>query len=366
MKLETTGEGFVSRRQPNTPTAIAAGARCALTREGDVVCTFMVQSKLGINDFQPMLTRSDDDGKTWSEPVALWPHLQKTYSIFGAVSRSSNDDLFFFGARYRIDTPGESFWSDATQGLKQNELIWAKSRDSGRSWSEPAIIPMPVPGAAETSMPMCITRRGRWVGCYSPYHTFDPKLKVDRNQVVALNSGDEGKTWTHTAMLRFQAGTAAEAWLTELSDGRLLGTSWHLREDGKGDYPNAYALSHDSGLTWTPTGSTGVMGQSTALAALPAGRALFIYNQRKHGEPGIYMAVVKPTATDFGVETNEIIWRAEIRTQSGTSGEHTDWQDFSFGEPSVTALSDKTLLVTLWCVQPSGQGIRYLKLRMHE
>jgi hypothetical protein len=91
---------------------------------------------------------------------------------------------------------------------------------------------------------------------------------------------------------------------------------------------------------------------------------VFIYNQRKHREPGVWIAVVKPTENDFGVESNEIVWRAQTRTQSGTSGEHSEWKDFSFGEPSVTLLPDKTLLVALWCVQPAGQGIRYARLRM--
>lgn len=324
----------------------------------------MVQSKLGINDFKPILARSMDGGNTWSEPAMLWPQLEKTYSIFGAISRAPGGDLFLYGTRNRIGKPGESFWSDATQGLKQNELFWAKSTDSGKTWSEPTVIPMPIPGAAETAMPMCITREGRWACCYAPYNTFDPKVKVDRRQVVALSSGDQGQTWQHASMLRFEEGTAAEAWLIELSDGRLLGASWHMREDGKGDHPNKYALSPDGGRTWSPTRSTGINGQSVGLCALPEGRALFIYNQRKHGEPGVYLARVKPTESDFGIEANEIIWRAETRTQKGSSGEHTEWQDFSFGEPSVTVLPDQTLLVTLWCVQPSGQGIRYVKLRM--
>jgi Neuraminidase (sialidase) len=361
MPYKIIAEGFVSKRRPNTPTAVAAGSRCALTKENELVCSFMVQSKLGINDFKPMLARSKDGGKRWGRPVLLWPHLKETHSIFGAVSRAPNGDLFFYGSRYRIDKPGESFWSDATQGLKDNDLIWAKSTDSGKTWTEPAVIPMPIPGAAETAMAMTVTRKGRWACCYSPYNTFDPKVKVDRNQVVALTSDNEGKSWKHTSMLRFKEGTAAEAWLIELADGRLLGACWHLKE-GEGDNPNAYALSHDGGLTWSPTASTGILGQSTALGALSDGRALFIYNQRKHGEIGVWLAVARPTETDFGIESNEIVWRAQTRTQKGTSAEHTAWVDFSFGEPHVTPMPDGTLLVTLWCVQPSGQGIRYVKL----
>ena len=74
------------------------------------------------------------------------------------------------------------------------------------------------------------------------------------------------------------------------------------------------------------------------------------------------MAVVRPAEKDFGVESNEIAWRAQVRTQSGTSGAHNEWTDFSFGEPAVALLPDKTLLLVLWCVQPAGQGIRFARL----
>ncbi|MBI4024800.1 MAG: exo-alpha-sialidase [Verrucomicrobia bacterium] len=366
MQFKKLSEGFVSQRQPNTPTAVAAGSRCALAPGGEIVCTYMVQSKLGINDFKPMLSRSADGGKTWRDQGLIWPRLAEQWAIFGSISRSPSGDLFFFGARTVINQPGETFWSDATQGMKQNELFWAKSTDGGVTWTDPVEIPMPIPGSAEAPGAMCITRSGRWIGCYAPYNTFDPKVTVDRNQIVAVRSDDRGKTWKHNPMIRFPDlhSTGAEAWLIQLSDGRLLGTTWHLNQKDHSDHPNAFAISSDEGTTWTPMRSTGIMGQSTALAALPDGKALFLYNQRKHAKPGIWLAVVKPTETDFGVEANEIVWQAETRTQSGTTGEHSQWQDFSFGEPSVTILPDRTLLVTLWCVQPSGQGIRYAKLRM--
>src|SRR5262249_15018386 len=147
-------------------------------------------------------------------------------------------------------------------------------------------------------------------------------LRVDRNQVVVVSSDDRGQSWRHTSLMRFddKASSAAEAWVIELKPGTLLGTCWHLGAGG--DLANAYAVSLDNGSNWQPTRSTGIMGQSTALAALPDSRALFVYNQRTHGEIGVWLAVARPTAADFGVEANEIVWKAETRTQSGTSGQH--------------------------------------------
>ena len=162
-KFETLNEGFVSIRQEGSGTAVAAGPRCAVTSDGAVVCSFVAQAALGRNDFKPILASSEDGGITWREEGLIWPQLQDTYSIFGSVSRSPAGDLFFYGGRTRIDEPGETCWSEATQGLKQNELVWAKSTDCGRTWSEPVVIPMPIPGAAEPPGAMCVTRGGRWL-----------------------------------------------------------------------------------------------------------------------------------------------------------------------------------------------------------
>ncbi len=349
---------------------IAVGPRLANLRGGRVLCSWMRNSATGVNDFVPMLSWSRDDGQHWGEEQVIWPHLKHQWSVFTSLSRDSAGYLFLFGTQTPIDQPGESFWCDATQGLKWNELIWARSVDAGGTWTDPTPIPMPIPGAAEAPGALCATRSGRWLVPYSPCNTFDSRLFVERNQVLVVYSDDAGATWRHSAMLRFDDpnSSGAEAWVVELSDGRLLGTCWHVSHhcvsNHSGELPNAFAISHDAGTTWRPTCSTGILGQSTALAALPDGRAVFVYNQRKHGEPGVWLAVVRPTDTDFGIEHNTIVWRAETKTRSATSGDLAEWTDFSFGEPSVAVLPDGRLLVALWCIQPSGTGIRFVKLEL--
>jgi hypothetical protein len=225
---------------------------------------------------------------------------------------------------------------------------------------------MPIPGSAEVPGAMCIMRSGRWVACYSPYNTFDPNLVVPHNQVVCLSSADRGRSWAHASMLRFPDlnSQAAEAWVVELADGRLLGAAWHSNSTLGASLPNVYALSGDGGRTWTSTASTGILGQSLALAALPDGRALLVYNQRQHGEIGVWLAVARPSESDFGIQSNAILWHAATATRNGTSRDLTSWTDFAFGEPSVTLLPDGTLLATLWCIEQGLVGIRYVKLRL--
>ena len=81
---------------------------------------------------------------------------------------------------------------------------------------------------------------------------------------------------------------------------------------------------------------------------------LLAYSQRQHGDPGIRLAVGQPTNDDFGIEVDELIWKAEVRTQSNTSGDHEEWQDYSFGDPAVTVLPDSTLLIAFWLIQPDA------------
>jgi hypothetical protein len=353
--------GSVSIREANTPTSVASGPRCVVTIGRDLVCTFMVQSALGVNDFVPVIARSSDDGKCWGTERPIWPHLKQRFSIFGAISRSSDGDLYFFGTRTPIHAPGEPNWCEKTQGLKENELIWARSDSEGVAWSEPSLIPMFFPCAAEAPGALCVAQDGTWHACYSPYNTFDPQLAVPRNQVVLLSSADAGRSWRSTAMLRFDdpMATAAEAWVVELPDGRLLGTCWNLNQRDGGDFPNANAVSNDRGLTWSLTRSTGIIGQTTALAPLPDGGALFVYCNRRHVRNGIWLARVQPSENDFGIRYNEVVWQSPNCTSAAA---HDAWTGFTFGEPSATLLDDGRVLVFCWCLENGVGNIQFVEL----
>jgi hypothetical protein len=363
--LEVLAAGWVSQRQPG-PTAVAAGPRVIRRPDGELWCGFMVQSKLAINDFVPVLARSRDHGATWTRETVLWPHLAGRYSLFVTLSQSPAGEAFLYGSRYVIDTPGESFWSDATQGLKANELCWARYDAAIGAWPEPQVIPMAIPGAAEAAGPLCVTRGGRWVGCYAPYNTFDPAVKVDRAQVALVASENRGASWSYTPMLRFAEAdsSAAECWVVQLADGRLLGTSWHLRPSDGSDFPNAYAISRDEGRSWSATRATGTLGHTTALTPLPEGDVLFVYVQRKHGPPGIRLCRARPDEADFGARWDELLWAAPAAAQPGGAGDHTDWANFAYGEPMVAAAGDGTWLLVFWCIHSTGSGIRYVRFRL--
>jgi hypothetical protein len=282
-----------------------------------------------------------------------------------ALSRTSSGDLFLYGTTTPVGEPGESWWDQGRLALKQNDLVFARSDDAGRTWTRPTVIPMPIPGAAEAPGPLTVLDDGRWVACYAPYNTFDRDVVVDRNQIVLVISDDRGATWRHTSMLRFADPdtSGAEAWVVQLADGRLVGTCWEMDLVTGADHPIPYALSGDRGATWMRTASTGITGQATGLAPLPDGGVLMVYNQRDEPDPGVWLALADPTDAGFGTQRLGPAWLAEQATHHAEGSGLDEWTDFAFGEPSVALLPDGDVFVTLWCDQPSGRGIRYVRIK---
>jgi len=366
MKYEILDTGFVHRCPDEGPEAVAVTSRAVVTREGELLCSFHLQSGIGVNDFAPCLSRSIDGGRTWKFEGIIWPHLRDKYSINCSISGAPNGDLFLYGFRAPITTPGESFWCPETQGILPNQLIWSRSTDNGRTWSEPAAFEVPLPGAAETPSSLCVTSSGRWIAPYAPHHTFDPDLEVDVRHTVLMVSDDEGRNWRHQSMMRVKEENSciAASWVVELANGSLLSTCCHLNRGKGDDFPNPFSMSFDGGDTWLATRSTEIMGQSEGVTPWRSRQALFVYNRRRCDTPGIWLAVAEPSDADFGVTANELVWKPAAVTQNGASAEFNNWTSYSFGEPAVTVLPDETVVVVFWCIQPQGRGIGFVRLRI--
>ena len=357
-------EGFVYRIPAESPDRVAVMSRCAILPDGEVLCSFNPHSSLGSNDRKPIISRSRDGGETWHVQGVIWPEFSAHESITGSISGHFHGDVCFYGTSRKITAARERSWCSERNALRGGELVWARSSDRGRTWDAPRVISRPVPGSPEAPGVMWVTRNGRWLCPYAPYNSFDPDVQVVGGGVVCMMSDDEGVTWDARTALSFddRDSCAAESWVVQLADGRLLCTCWHVTYLKDRDYPNAYAISEDDGETSSPTRSTGILGQAAGLAPLPDGRVLFIYNQRKYGEVGVWLALAYPTSEEFGVQTNLPVWTASSPTQNNTSGEAAEWTDFSFGEPSIYPLTDGTMLATFWCVEPDRAGVRFVKL----
>jgi hypothetical protein len=368
-RIQVISTDFLHRRDPKGEFPVAAGSRLADLGNGELLCSFMIQRRTGCNDFVTVLCRSKDGGRTWSDARPVWPELIDKHALFMNISRGPDKQgrLHLFGIDAKVDVPGETNWKPANNGLKDNCICHATSRDGGQTWTQPVEVTKPTPGSAELPGALCLTRSGQWIGTYSPYNNFDESLKVEHNQLCCVRSSDEGKTWQGGTVMKWAdaADATAESWVVELPDGRLLASCWHVNYRQNIDHPNPYAMSLDGGRTWSAPRPVGIAGQTIAMTAMDDGRVLLVYNRRRQNPAGVCMALLEPVGRDeIRVVEDTMVWQATVKTQKGTGEAHGDWTNFAFGEPGVLPLPGGEALVALWCIQPEGQGIRQVRVRV--
>ena len=335
-----------------------SGPRTALLPDGSLACVFMINSKGGANDFVPMIAYSKD-GSVWTEAKPVWPELIGKKSVFVSLRSAGDGQVCLAGKAWEIAYSGEAFWSDEAAGMKENKLVFSVSAD-GYDFPLPTEVDVPFYGSAEQPGGMLAEDGGKFTMIYSPYNTIEKKEETDINCMGILRSVDGGKTFTTAKFAQVDGPCQyGESWITRLTDGRLFVSTWQTAVPEKS---NQYLLSDDDGNTFAGPFAQPFRGQSTGICAWKDGSVLIAYNQRKEGTVGVWLAQETFDGTEVNLLENEPVWAAQTITKSGTSGDFSQWTDFSFGEPHVAALPDDSLLVTLWYQQGNVNGIRYVRV----
>lgn len=333
-----------------------SGPRTAVLEDGGVVCTFMINSKGGANDFVPMIAYSHGD-LNFSPAAPVWPELCGKESLFGSIRRGADGKYSISGQVFDIAYEGEDFWSDEAMGMKENRVFYSVSPDA-KSFPLPEELELPFYASAEQPGGLLVDADGKMTMIYSPYPTIEKREEVDNECMVLLRSED-GKSFTAKKFGEVEADSQyAESWITRLSDGRLFVSTWQTAQENS----SQYLVSDDDGESFKGPFAQEFKGQSTGISAWGDG-VLIAYNQRKYGTVGVWLAY--ETIGEDGKAAlieNEPVWVAETATKKGDSTDFGQWTDFSFGEPSVTVLPDNSLLVTLWYQQGDVNGIRYVRL----
>ena len=345
------GDVFVSSDKRMT-----SGPRVAVLGDGSLACTFMLNSESGANDFVPMISYSKDEN--WSEAREIYPDLTGVKSTFVSVRNTHDKRIALGGKQWDISFDGEHFWSDEAGGMKENRLVYAVS-DDGISFPALRSVDVPYYAAAENPGGVLVDKDGAITLIYSPYETIEKREPTDTCHMVMLRSGDNGETFAASKFAGIEAPCLyAESWIERLSDGRLFVSSWQTACDDS----SVFLISTDDAKSFSGPFAQPFRGQSTGICPGNDGDVFIAYNQRKTDPVGVWLAWEKPTADDPGLIANECVWLAESATVGKSSGDFTDWTDFSFGEPHVKLLDDGTLIVVLWYKQGEKIGVRFVRL----
>ena len=349
--IEILGTGRLDTRESAFPQTVQVP-------DGDILCSFSVGGGPNVHGGTDW-ARSVDGGETWTLEGTILPPTAEPYTT-NALKLSLSADgrtVYAYGSRsYR--RPDQKF------GEGRNEPVFCRSTDSGRTWSEPQVIPMPGDCALEISHAILPLSSGRLL---APAATLPAQDRLGE-QVLAAISDDGGDTWPRHAVIFQDPGRRFgyfEQKLAELSPGRAMAVCWTVTLGDVGDRPNSFTISDDNGVTWGSAHSTGISGQTMTPIPLSDDRLLVLYN-RRYGEQGVVMALVTFTEETWTVHYEDMMYDARARRERpddlDTGVEEFD--AFEFGFPTAIRLQDGTYLATHWCKENGAFGIRWTKLRI--
>lgn len=337
------------------------------TADGDLLVLFHRSPHLGhahhshpLFDVRAVVSR--DEGQTWSEPwlvtndprggvIDFGTHTLADGSIY--LHASSNELVPAAGraeVMFRTPPHAKAIGSDTHSAWVSRPGIpfWVRSRDGGRSWSNPTRFPQ-LPGAiwghpAEHSG-VCRSGLIELPGgrLLMPSKATDQPGGEQPYFGMLRVSDDLGETWSY-------GGRIAEDRIAHFSEPAIYRTPsgrivvlfrCHLRgsprvqpSDGRGNTLVARVQSDDEGETWSKWRPTSIWGSPCHMLPLRDGRVFVSVGTRWEGQRGCVVRVADPECSDLDT-TPDLI----VRSDSTTS---------DCGYPWAVELSENRVLVVYY------------------
>jgi len=324
---------------------------------GDLLALFVLGEAFEAANGTTVVSRSQDQGRTWHLEGPIHQKSAEHRYDCDALKPTvlSDGRLIATGYRFHRTDPDQTLTNPETDGVCAGENLFSFSRDEGRTWSNPKVIPTTRPELVEESGPSIQLRRGTILAVGSLFPMWDgtnPSGSVG----VLLRSEGGGDSWDDkTTFFDDPTGHYApsEARLCEIQPDRVVALFWMLDHVAGTNLPNHVAVSHDGGRTWSEAMDTGVWGQASNLMHWEDDLLLTIHCHREGKDVGLYVRLV-----DFAEDRWRTVEEANIWDNAPSrkvAAYATMGQDLKFGQASLLRLDDGDILATHWAIE-DGQG----------
>jgi sialidase-1 len=334
---------------------------------GELIALFLFAEAFEAPNGTTYVTRSQDGGRTWHLQGPLYDKSLRGFETTDTMKPRLLRDgtLLATGYRFYRRNLEEGIAIPETGGFQPGDNVVSFSRDLGRTWCEPCIIPRSRPELLENSGPCVETASGDLVGTAGYYNLPDGSNPSGRIGVV-LRSRDRGKTWDDGTLF-VPAGEVIpwETRVCEMQPGRLVAIIWAYDDRNRCHLSNRVTVSHDNGYSWSPLIDTGHMGQASNLMYLGGEHLVSIHAHRAEN-PGIYVRLIDFSRDQWRLVSEAVIWGRGAGQQTHEGQQMSQmFTSLRFGQPSIMRLADGDFLASHWSIE-EGQGkIRAHRLRIN-
>src|SRR5438874_2125984 len=171
------GTGLIYRNpMPHVRSVHAYFPSVATLPNGEMVATMALAEAFEATNLHTYIGRSLDGGESWTLQGPLYPGTSDRLTTDSCrITALPDGELVCFMVRHdRSGHPDEGFTNPANLGFVPTELLTLRSRDGGRTWSEPEPMIPPLEGPSfELCCPVIPLRDGRWLLPTSTWRGWD-------------------------------------------------------------------------------------------------------------------------------------------------------------------------------------------------
>jgi len=239
----------------------------ARAANGDLLCVFSGDRDAHVShDGRVFLLRSNDGGKTWTEPSVLYSTpIDDRDSGIVVTDRGTVVVSWFTGA-YGGEWQGH--WT-------------VRSGDHGRTWEDPVPSHVTTPHGPIQLSDGLLLFLGQQPHCsHGDPPDWNGPLEGSPYRVSIAESRDDGRSWQVTGDFPVPPEgpmlTYDEPHMVQLSNGELLA----MFRDCNGDHHLRQSRSSDGGISWSTPQITPIRGLPPHLLRLADGRVMVAYGKR--------------------------------------------------------------------------------------
>lgn len=375
MRLKVVGRGIVAASVPNTNRQSCAFPHICVLPSGRWLSGFRAAPTKGtVANQRALLVRSDDEGKSWCEPVDAFvpPVIDRKLGLFRVLALTAIGGRRVLAVLYWVDAsqPSLAFFNETTEGLLDSRIFLAWSEDDGDKWSTPELVdtkpfmcPTPITG------PALLLANGELAIQFELNKTYyDPAPW--RHASVLMFSKDGGRSWPEHTLASSDPENRMFYWdqrPSVLHDGQVLDLFWTF-DRKESVYRNTHmckSLNH--GREWSEIWDTGVPGQPAPVVSLSDGVLGMVYVDRS-GAPQIKMRASYDGGHTWPKDTEVMIEDSGLASQDWQKSNMQDaWREmaaFSLGLPTTAAAKNgDTVIVYYFGTSADQTDVKWARVR---